>query len=254
MSLGLGTCLMLAASRAPDRGPIYVETHLDRLIAEPWNAATAALFLVLAGWWLVKLRGRYRRFAFLTVCMFVLIVGGVGGTVYHAFRSHRAWLFMDFLPIVVLAVGGAVWLWLRALRPWWLALLVVAPFLVLPPMGFRALPRHMAINFGYSAQALLVLVPAVIVLVRTRGAHWPWPVGALACFVLALSARAADAAAGSFLPMGSHWLWHVFGAGTAHCMSMYIYRLTESGYAGRPAATSVEAPAPGTIRPPERQR
>lgn len=243
MSLALGTCLTLAASRAPDRGPIYVETHLDRLIAEPWNAATAVLFLVLAAYWLIRLRGRYRRHAFLTACMFILIVGGVGGTVYHAFRSHMVWLFMDWLPILLLAVAVAVWLWLRALRPWWLVFIVVPPFIVLPPMGFRALPHHMAINCGYSAQALLLLAPAVIVLVRTRGAHWPWPAGALVCFVLALLARAADSAAGSFLPMGSHWLWHVFGAATGHCMSMYIYRLTGARVGrerevGEPSASS----------------
>ena len=28
----------------------------------------------------------------------------------------------------------------------------------------------------------------------------------------------------TFLPMGTHWLWHAFGAGAVHLLVLYIYR------------------------------
>src|SRR5262245_28804955 len=77
---------------ATDGGPVYVETerNLDRVgtgaVVEPWNAASALLFLVVVVVWLVRLRGRYRKHPFLTCCLPLLAAGGVGGVVYHAFR------------------------------------------------------------------------------------------------------------------------------------------------------------------------
>ena len=50
--------------RGPDGGPMYLETNLERFIAEPFNAASAAMFLLIVAYWLVRLRGQYRRHLF----------------------------------------------------------------------------------------------------------------------------------------------------------------------------------------------
>src|SRR5688500_16819572 len=77
-----------------DRGPRYTETPRDPYapdappVAEPWNAVTAALFVALAVGWLVRLRGRYRNFPFLVCCVPILLVGGIGGTLYHGLRTR----------------------------------------------------------------------------------------------------------------------------------------------------------------------
>src|SRR4051812_42771398 len=52
-----------------DGGPIYAETDLSRVIAEPWNAASASVFVLVALVWMVRLRGRYREHPFLTACL-----------------------------------------------------------------------------------------------------------------------------------------------------------------------------------------
>ena len=100
---------MLANAQLLDRGPRYTETPPDPyapdapLIAEPFNAATAALFVAIAVAWLVRLRGRYGRYPFLMCCLPILLVGGVGGTLYHGLRTHRLYFYLDVLPIQVLA-------------------------------------------------------------------------------------------------------------------------------------------------------
>ena len=225
-----------AAARGPDGGPLYTETHLDQWIAEPWNAASALLFLAIAAFWIVRLRGRYRRHAFLTACLPILVVGGVGGTVYHAFRAHRIWLLLDWVPIVVLGLAVSVYLWSRLLRRWWPGLLIVPAVFVFQRLNFALLPIGVAINLSYSILAAIVAVPTVLVLRRNRFRHAVFPLAGAACFVAAILARAADARYPGLLPMGTHFLWHVFGAGAGQMMAEFLYRLGEAGEGPRPPA------------------
>ena len=67
-----------------DGGPIYKETPpapIQATVAEPWNTVTASLFIVIAAMWLVRLRGRYADYPFLSCCMPILLAGGIGGDV-----------------------------------------------------------------------------------------------------------------------------------------------------------------------------
>ncbi|MEZ4750232.1 MAG: hypothetical protein R3B54_06295 [Bdellovibrionota bacterium] len=97
----------------PDGGPMYMETDLSRLVAEPFNGITAAFFLFLAIFWLYRLRGRYREQWLLTTCLLILAVGGIGGAMFHAFRSSRIFFLMDVMPIGVLVIVVSVQFWLR---------------------------------------------------------------------------------------------------------------------------------------------
>jgi hypothetical protein len=106
-------------SQMPDGGPLYTETDPSRLLVEPLNAVTALAFLVLVVAWAVRLRGRYSRYPFLACCLPILAVGGIGGTVYHAFRASRLFLVMDFVPIYLLGLAATVYLWARIRPRWW---------------------------------------------------------------------------------------------------------------------------------------
>jgi hypothetical protein len=133
-------------------------------------------------------------------------------------------LFMDFVPIYLLGLAATVYLWAR-IRPRWSHLvLVTAATLLVLTLG-RGLPQHYGITLSYGSLALLILLPTVVLLVRTRWRDG-WLVGlALACFGLALFFRFADAWRPPLMPMGTHWLWHLFGAGTTAVMMEYLYRL-----------------------------
>ena len=207
----------------PQYGPIYVETDPSRFIVEPWNTASGILFYVVVAWWAWRLRGQWRRFPFLTGCLPILAAGAVGGTVYHAFRGHWAWLFLDWVPIAILTTASSIWAWWGVLRRRWLIGLVVPLLLVLQRGAFRFLPHGWAINFAYACLAANVVVPVVLLLARTRWAHGRWPLAAAVCFALALAARVLDRPAAAVLPMGSHFLWHIFGAAACHCGFLYIY-------------------------------
>jgi hypothetical protein len=221
--------LLLAATfdplseRLPDGGPRYTETDLNRLIVEPWNAASALAFLGLVVAWAVRLRGAYRCYPFLACCLPILAVGGVGGTVYHAFRASRVFLVMDYGPIYLLAAATTIYLWVQVGPRWSHVLAVVLISAGVQLLGL-SLPRHYAISASYASLAVLILAPAVVLLAKTRFRHGGWVALALAWFAAALFFRVADAWQ-LLTPVGTHWLWHLFGAATTAALMEYLYRL-----------------------------
>jgi hemolysin III len=225
MSLQIEPGVSSLSERLRDGGPLYTETDLNRLIAEPWNAASALLFLVLVVFWLARLRGQYRQHPFLTCCLPILAVGGVGGTVYHAFRLSPIFLVMDVAPIFVLGLAASVYLWLRLSPRWWQVGMVLGVYLLLQTLAY-GLPAHQAINLGYASLAVLILTPLVFLLARTRFRQGAWVAAALGSFGLALFFRYADTWRPPLLPMGTHWLWHLFGAVTTAFLMEYLFRVS----------------------------
>jgi hypothetical protein len=229
--------------RMADNGPRYKETPADPyapdapFVAEPWNAVTASFFVWIVLAWAVRLWGRYARFPFLTSCLPILLVGGVGGTLYHAFRTRRAYFYLDVVPISVLALAGAAYLSVRLWgRRGYLYLLLSLVgyigfsglfFLVLNPV-FPTL-RTVSVNATYAALAAVVVIPLGAALVRSRFRHAGLVAAAVASFGIAWFCRLVDGSGLTDLPMGTHWLWHTFGALTTGLLIEYFYRVEGEG-------------------------
>ena len=224
--------------RLPDGGPSYVETpadlmNFDGIVAEPWNTASAALFVVIPLIWIWVLRGRYWERPFLTICLPILLAGGIGGVLFHGLRRYNAFFLLDVVPIYLLGFAVSIWLWVR-LGPKLHHLLGMIAFLgVIQLTAHFRLPTHWAINISYASIALIVLIPLAMALIRTRFQDWGWIVTALACFAFAWLCRIGDTVRPPMLPMGTHWLWHTFGALTTASVSIYIYRIDGIQLRGR---------------------
>ena len=231
---------MMAHAELKDFGPRYTETPPDpyaptaSFIAEPWNMVTASFFVLIVVLWLVRLRGRYRGFPFLMSCLPILFVGGVGGTLYHGLRTRQLYFLLDVIPIQLLALIGAVYL---AVRLWnragWLYLIGAVVLNV--GVGYLLMllvrPRNpqLAINLNYAAIALAVVLPMLFVLVRLRFRHLGVVAGALISFTIAWFFRLVDQYLGVYMPMGSHWLWHTFGAISTALLIEFFYRVERDG-------------------------
>lgn len=232
--------------RLPDGGPRYTETPPDPYgpnappVAEPWNAVTASFFILIVAGWVWRLRGRYKDYPFLMSCLPILLVGGVGGTLYHALRTSRVYFLLDVIPISVLGLAGAVFLAIRLSKRWAWAYVAGAVVVYLGFNGimFRVMPQRniqWAVNLSYASLALLILTPMAVVLVRTRFRHGKWVIVALLSFVIAWFFRLVDWEMGAYLPMGSHWLWHAFGALTTAFVIEFFYRVEGDPRADVPA-------------------
>jgi hypothetical protein len=224
--------------RMPDGGPRYRETPPDPTavpIAEPFNAVTASFFILIVLFWGWRLWGRFARYPFLTACMPILLAGGVGGTLYHAFRTQRAWFLLDVIPISLLGIAGAVYLTVRlgrALGPWKVlavAVGLIAAYVFVNGVLFRVVLRaenpNLRVNLSYASLALVLIVPLAVVLVRTRFRHFGWVATALASFGVAWFCRLVDGGTYDPFRMGTHWLWHTFGAITTLAITEYFYLL-----------------------------
>jgi hemolysin III len=210
-----------------DNGPIYVETLMGRFPVEPWNTYSNLLFLALIVFWFLRIRNDARGHRFIALSLPVLVLGFVGGTVFHATRSHNVWLALDIGPIALLVFAVAIFFWRRQGIAWFLAAGFVAGPIVLAGFALSQLDLTHGSGplWGYSAMVFVMLLPVLRYLSGTGWKNAGLVGGSLAMFALAAWLRSVDGSATvAFLPMGTHWLWHGFGAAAVHLLMLYIYR------------------------------
>ncbi|MDT0676433.1 hypothetical protein [Autumnicola musiva] len=213
-----------------DSGPIYQETIAGRFPVEPFNTFSNLFFLVFAVYFARKVYPDYKKQLFLAYSLPVLFVGFIGGTIYHATRSHEIWLIMDWLPILLLCLAVAVYFIFLSSRLLWqrLTLAVVALLLV---FGVRYIPfGKFQVSMNYVGTALGLLLPVFIYLYKTRFRYWGTISLAILSFSIALIFRVLDKFMDN-LEMGTHWLWHSFGAISVFFLMSYIFK--NSGYVAR---------------------
>lgn len=134
-----------------DSGPIYQETLAGRLPVEPFNTFSNIFFLMIILYFSFKVYANYSKHRFLAWSLPLLFLGFIGGTVYHATRSHDIWMFMDWLPIVILCLSVSLYyifqLHISKLAKVIFTLTVL--FLVLG-VQFVPLPQHENTSIGRS--------------------------------------------------------------------------------------------------------
>jgi hypothetical protein len=239
--------------RMPDFGPIYKETPSDpfaanaRFPAEPWNTVTASFFILIAMYWFWRLKGEYRHYPFIVSCLPILLAGGIGGTLYHAFRTRTAYFLLDVIPISVLGIAGSLYLTIKLSRSMG-RLRVMATafglfvFYFFLNWGIRLIPNppaNLPVNLSYASLAIVLLTPASVVLVKTQFRHVGWVIVALVCFCFGWFFRLVDNTSLIDWPMGTHWLWHTYGAATTLFLTEYFYRLERDDALARSPLPSI---------------
>lgn len=209
----------------PDGGPLYKETtDLSVLIVEPWNAYSSLSFLIPAFIFLYQLRGRYFEHAFLVYfCSPMLVIGGLGSTLFHAFRQSPWLLAMDVLPIVLLTLGISIWMWLKVLPKKIWIILVVGIFIALTYLSGAFLSGQDKISAGYFVRGVMLFLPCFLFLRKTEFSHATHFFSAVGFFILALLFRFADEKIElDFMPWGTHWLWHISTAVGGYYLGVYL--------------------------------
>jgi len=207
-----------------DSGPIYQETLAGRLPVEPFNTYSNIFFLLIIIHFSVKVYSDYKNHRFLARSLPVLFLGFVGGTVYHATRSHDVWMYMDWLPIVILCLAVSIYYStkLKTSRIYRSLLILLILFLVL---GVQLLPlsQHLNTSIGYIVTAVGLLLPIFLYFFTVKSNYWEFVVFAIISFGFAISFRILDNFV-YLIPMGTHWLWHCFGALSVYFLMNYIYK------------------------------
>ncbi|MFV8225449.1 hypothetical protein [Christiangramia aquimixticola] len=215
---------LLADSFPNDSGPIYQETLAGRLPVEPFNTFSNIFFLIIIVYFSLRVYRDYNNQKFLAWSLPVLFLGFIGGTVYHATRSHDFWMYLDWLPIIFLCLAVSIYYTFKVevskTKRYWLIGIIL--FLV---FGIRMIPwgPGLKTSIGYIGTALGLLLPVITYFFTNSTKNWSLVFLAFLCFGFAISFRLMD----NFLyllPMGTHWLWHSFGAFSVYFLMDFIYR------------------------------
>ncbi len=208
-----------------DFGPIYAETNLDLLIAEPFNTFSNLIFLVIIIYWARKTKFHFKDYPLIVFCLPILFIGFVGGTIFHATRSHSIWLILDFVPIMILTITAAVRFWQMVTNSKvWGTICPLAIILLTRTFAqVFNLPRNFQISFGYLGLSTAILLPAFIYSYKNDFLGLKQLLLSICFIIIALIFRASDLALATYLPMGSHFLWHIFGALSVHYLISFIY-------------------------------
>jgi hemolysin III len=209
----------------PDGGPIYTETDLSHVIVEPFNALSAIPFILIALYWLGRLRGSYRDYSFLFFASSLLLIGGVGGTIYHAFRLHSFFLMMDYLPIVLLCYAASVYFASKLVKRKWHLIPIYLSAFALQGLNSALFSPAIAVNTGYITMALVILLPTILYLRSRKFKHGHYVLFALFSFITAIFFRFVDHY--GWIESGTHFLWHVFGAIACQFMFLFLYWTNE---------------------------
>ncbi|MCF8255289.1 MAG: hypothetical protein K9H61_09070 [Bacteroidia bacterium] len=209
----------------PDGGPHYSETDFSLFIVEPYNTLTAFIFVVLGLYWVVRLSDQTKTHTFLFWMSVLLLTGAVGGTIYHGFRKWPFFLAMDWMPIMLIILFTVYYCLYQVLGNHLKVIPAFLGFIGLQYLGRKFGPEghNLSISVNYILMAIMVLIPIFLYSVKTNYKEVKWVVIALFCFVVAIGFRMADHS--ELLPMGTHFLWHVFGAAATHSMFWYLYEV-----------------------------
>ncbi|MBU8901886.1 MAG: ceramidase domain-containing protein [Victivallales bacterium] len=209
-----------------DQGPIYRETDMSRLPVEPWSTASNLVFLLVFVYFAVKTKFNYNKFPLLVIFLIILFVGWVGGTIYHATRSHDIWLKLDYMPIMFLVLMATIYFWRELVRKW----ILVFIFTMLPIMIYYFIyetltfSHTVSVSIGYSVMAVVVVVPLILHCVYKNPKAWKSVTAALISFAIAITFRLLDKQFAESITMGTHFLWHIFGGFCCFFILHYIYK------------------------------
>lgn len=156
-------------------------------------------------------------------CVPLLILGGLGSTFFHAFRSSYWLLWMDFYPIMVLSFSVSIYFFYKVTARLWLSILVVIGAFFLRKLALVSFPNHTAINIAYVVTGSSIFVPSLLLVLKTQLYKALQLMIAIVLFALSLFFREIDAWDIHLLPMGTHFIWHICSAAGAFFLAEYIY-------------------------------
>ncbi|MEM9327540.1 MAG: hypothetical protein AAGA85_17875 [Bacteroidota bacterium] len=212
---------------APDGRPIYAETDFSVVFSEPWNAISSLAIVLPALYWAFRLKWQVKRYPFIFFCIPLLILGGLGSTLFHAFRSSEWLLLMDVLPTALLTFSVGLYFWFKVMPTLWSTLSVVLPFTGMRYAIYGVFQGHFAANLSYFISGVIIFLPLIIYLYRTKFDRWYLIFSSVGFLSLSLMCREMDMRVVHLLPMGSHFLWHLFSGFGAYFLAKYLFFIRE---------------------------
>jgi Ceramidase len=204
--------------------PVYCETALSPLgafPAEPVNTITSFVPAILGVLALVFLIRHGSRNPVAYVLAVLTLLTGLGSVAWHSMRTPTT-LLVDWLPgAIYFLILVFVWSYYAAGR-----YLSVGLILALSGLVFFV-PFPVIIRYRLIIIAVLVAIASGLVFATwlRRRAAFGWALAMVVAAIVAVTARTLDLNVCDVIPVGTHFLWHIFLGGAAYAGVRLIVRL-----------------------------
>jgi len=194
-------------------GPQYCETPEQIsgwFPVEPANAISSGVIVLFGIAALILVVRRAPRALELYLLCALLIVNGVGSVLWHGLRERWA-LTLDVTPALIFLVLMAV-IWARRVAPWWQVGAAGVAYIALT-YALRQVDLGVRLPGRWGAMAIPIVITALWLIARSYAMSRAAALGgglALLSALAALTFRSIDKAACASVPMGTHFLWHIF--------------------------------------------
>lgn len=207
-----------------DSGPIYQETIAGRFPVEPFNTYSNLIFIGILIFFVIKIYKDPKHHLFLCSCIPIIFISWIGGTLYHATRSHEVWLVMDWLPIMIVCLMATIY-FIGKIKQKWSDRILLLIFFLAANIIFRSIPipPQYRISIGYGITAFTVLTPFFWYAYLSQWKNVRLLLIGFLVFGIAVLFRTMDGQI-ELLPMGTHWLWHTFGGVAVFFLLYFVYR------------------------------
>ncbi|MEO1767090.1 ceramidase domain-containing protein [Thiobacter aerophilum] len=196
--------------------PQYCERAQSGGLGEPVNTLTNLAFF-LAAWWLWR-SPAWRGGPAIRLLVVLVAVIGAGSTLWHAIAQPWA-LWFDVLPIAVF-MGVYLWLCLKnvaGFAPSTAAGLFTG-FVAVEGVMAWLMPPDLLNGVGFYLPAVAALFTMGGWLAASGQRAGRALLGAAWLMLAAIGARLMDWAVCNFLPVGSHFLWHLLAAAALYLL------------------------------------
>jgi hypothetical protein len=226
---------------------IYCERTGATFVAEPLNAISNVAFFVAAwaAWHLLRQRPDAAfRAPVLTLCAIVAVIGA-GSLTFHTVATRWA-EWADVVPILIFMMVYC-WLILTAFFRWpvWMKILCCLAFFA--ATFFLESDAFETFLWGGAMYlpTLVFLAGAGIGIWRSGSGAARAFFAAAGLFVLSFTARTLDQPLCSAIPIGTHYFWHFFNAGTLYLLLRTVIVHAPGGMravlAGNPAGNASQS-------------
>lgn len=209
-------------------GPTYCETPLAAFVfpAEPINTLTNLVIIAFGVVALYLVYRRAPRAADLWAIAVFLTATGVGSLLWHGFRTS-AFLTLDFTP-GMLCLLAILYAWSRRLEESeYKGVFWIIAFLVLVSAGSTMVGWLGEFRFFFAGPLVATLLIGGYFIYRSYK-KWDAIAGltllGMGTALLALMFRSIDGWACSYIPFGTHFLWHILLSLGAFLMFFFLLK------------------------------
>jgi hypothetical protein len=192
---------------------IYCERgYSTAFFSEPINAFTNFLFIILGirAYSLIKIKNVTDKE--LLILPYLLSIIGIGSFLYHTARNSTT-LLLDAVPIYIFIAYTLFLAFVALTKKRVLSLAIVAFFIVMQVAISIYVPREF-MNGSIRHIITILFISAVGWFLNERFGKTvlhklAWVIG---FYALAISFRSVDSMVCQYIPLGTHFLWHIFAA------------------------------------------